>query len=63
MSAEEFDAAFARIKAAGIPYGDSFHSVGNMAGPGEEFGARGMGAAVYLFDPDRHLIELRHYGA
>ena len=32
-----------------------------MKGPGEEFGAVGMGAALYLFDPDKHLIELRHY--
>ncbi len=61
MAPDEFDAAFARIKAAGVPYGDSFHGVGNMQGPGNEFGARGMGPAVYLFDPDRHLIEIRHY--
>ena len=61
MTPEEFDAAFARIKEAGIPYGDSFHDVGNMRGPGNEFGARGMGAAVYLFDPNQHLIEIRHY--
>ena len=32
----EFDAAFDRVKAAGIPYGDSFHAVGNMQGPGDE---------------------------
>jgi catechol 2,3-dioxygenase-like lactoylglutathione lyase family enzyme len=61
LSPEEFDEAFTRIRAAGIPYGDSFHDVGNMQGPGNEFGARGMGAALYLFDPDQHLIELRHY--
>jgi catechol 2,3-dioxygenase-like lactoylglutathione lyase family enzyme len=57
----EFDAAFDRIKAAGIPYGDSFHAVGNMQGPREEGGARGPGMAVYCFDPNQHLIELRHY--
>ncbi len=61
MTAEEFGAAFAKIKEAGIPYGDSFHHVGNMQGPGNEFGARGMGAAVYIFDPNDHLIELRFY--
>jgi catechol 2,3-dioxygenase-like lactoylglutathione lyase family enzyme len=61
LSPGEFEAAFTRIKDAGIPYGDSFHEVGNMRGPGDEFGARGMGAALYLFDPDQHLIELRHY--
>jgi catechol 2,3-dioxygenase-like lactoylglutathione lyase family enzyme len=61
LSPEEFDAAFTRIRAAGILYGDSFHDVGNMQGPGNEFGARGMGAALYLSDPNQHLIELRHY--
>ena len=58
----EFDAAFARVRAAGIPFGDSFHDVGNGRGPGDEDGARGPGKAVYLLDPSRHLIELRHYG-
>jgi catechol 2,3-dioxygenase-like lactoylglutathione lyase family enzyme len=55
----EFEAAFARIRASGAEYGDSFHSVGNMRGPGREPGARGEGPAVYVFDPDRHLVELR----
>jgi catechol 2,3-dioxygenase-like lactoylglutathione lyase family enzyme len=59
LSADEFDAAFTRIKAAGVPYGDSFHAVGNMQGPGNEFGARGLAPALYVFDPDQHLIELR----
>jgi catechol 2,3-dioxygenase-like lactoylglutathione lyase family enzyme len=57
----EFEAAFGRVKAAGIPYGDSFHAVGNMQGPGEEPGSRGDGKAVYFFDPNQHLIEIRHY--
>ena len=57
----EFEAVFERVKAAGIPYGDSFHAVGNMQGPGEEDGSRGMGQAVYFFDPNQHLIEIRHY--
>jgi catechol 2,3-dioxygenase-like lactoylglutathione lyase family enzyme len=57
----EFDDAFARVKAAGIPYGDSFHAVGNMQGPGREAGSRGDGEAVYFFDPNQHLIEIRHY--
>ncbi|HWF16466.1 MAG TPA: hypothetical protein VG244_09820 [Acidimicrobiales bacterium] len=61
FSPQEFEAAFTRIKAAAIPYGDSFHDVGNMRGPGDEFGARGMGALLYLIDPDQHLIELRPY--
>jgi len=62
MSGAEFDAAFARVRAAGIPYGDSFDAVGNMRGPGDETGSRGPGKAVYFFDPSRHLIEIRHYG-
>ena len=57
----DFDAAFDRIRASGMPYGDSFHDVGNMRGPGREPGARGAGPAVYVFDPDRHLVELRTY--
>ena len=44
-----------------MPFGDSFHSVGNMEGPGEEAGARGLGPTLYLFDPNGHLVELRHY--
>jgi len=62
MPRDEFDATFARIRAAGIPYGDSFHDVGNMRGPGREDGARGPAASLYVFDPNRHLIEIRHYG-
>lgn len=61
MSKPEFDAAFARLKSAGIPYGDRFETVGNNRGPGSETGAQGIGQAVYCFDPDRHLIEIRHY--
>ena len=61
MTRAEFDVTFARIRAAEIPYGDSFHSVGNMQGPGEEAGSRGPGKAVYLNDPNEHLIEIRHY--
>jgi catechol 2,3-dioxygenase-like lactoylglutathione lyase family enzyme len=61
MSRPEFEETFARIRSSGIPYGDSFHDVGNMRGPGDEPGARGAGKAVYVFDPNRHLIEIRHY--
>src|SRR5436190_14096638 len=37
----EFDRVFALIKEKSIPYGDSFHSVGNNSGPGHETGAKG----------------------
>jgi len=63
MTQAEFDAAFGRVRAAGLPYGDSFHTVGNNQGPGDEDGSRGPGKAVYFFDPSKHLIEIRHYGA
>lgn len=61
MSRAQFEAVFERIKGAQIAFGDSFHDVGNMRGPGDEPGSRGSGKAVYVFDPDRHLIEIRHY--
>ena len=61
MSRDDFDAAFARIKAAGLPYGDRFDSVGNMQGPGVTDGARGDAPSVYVHDPSQHLIELRCY--
>jgi len=70
MSREEFDEVFRRVIDAKIEYGDDFHSVGNMRGPGDETaeslksaggGARGPGKNLYFFDPSRHLIEIRHY--
>jgi catechol 2,3-dioxygenase-like lactoylglutathione lyase family enzyme len=61
MSPAEFDAVFARIRAGGLPYGDSYHDVGNSRGPGRELGSQGMGASLYLFDPNEHLIEIRQY--
>ena len=62
MPQPEFEEVFGKVREAGIEFGDSFHSVGNMKGPGEEVGARGPGASLYLFDPNKHLIEIRHYG-
>jgi hypothetical protein len=61
MSPEDSDAAFARVRATGVPYGDSFHDAGKMRGPGEEQGARGSGKAIYLLDPNEHLVETGHY--
>jgi catechol 2,3-dioxygenase-like lactoylglutathione lyase family enzyme len=63
MPKAEFDAVFQRVIDAGIAYGDSFHAVGNMRGPGNEPGSRGPGKALYFFDPSHHLIEIRHYEA
>jgi catechol 2,3-dioxygenase-like lactoylglutathione lyase family enzyme len=61
LSREAFDDAFARMKEKGIPYGDSFHSVGNNLGPGVETGARGAAPTLYMSDPNNHLIEIRTY--
>jgi catechol 2,3-dioxygenase-like lactoylglutathione lyase family enzyme len=61
ITKDEFDATFQRLIDAGIAYGDRFDSVGNMRGPGEEGGARGKGKALYFFDPNQHLLEIRHY--
>ncbi len=61
MSRKEFDDVFRRVIEGGIEYGDHFDQVGNMRGPGNEPGARGPGKTLYFFDPNRHLIEIRHY--
>ena len=61
MSRKEFDEAFERIKRMAVPFGDSFHNVGNNTGPGNETGARGPGPTVYMNDPNNHLIEIRTY--
>jgi catechol 2,3-dioxygenase-like lactoylglutathione lyase family enzyme len=61
MTRAEFDAVFERVRQAGIEYGDAFDAVGNMRAPGEADGAHGNGRALYCFDPNRHLIEIRHY--
>ena len=61
LSREAFDDAFARVKEKGIPFGDSYHSVGNNSGPGLETGARGAAPTLYMNDPNNHLIEIRTY--
>ena len=61
MTKPEFDVAFQRVKDAGLAYGDQFDKVGNMKGPSDERGARGQGKAIYFFDPDKHLLEIRYY--
>ena len=32
-----------------------------VAGPGQRFGARGVGTSLYVLDPDGNTVELRHY--
>jgi len=61
LSRQDFDDAFARLKEKGIPYGDSFHTVGNNLGPGIESGAKGPAPTLYMNDPNNHLIEIRTY--
>ena len=61
LSREAFDTVFALVKARGIPYGDSYHSVGNNSGPGIESGAKGPAPTLYVNDPNKHLIEIRTY--
>ncbi len=61
MDGDEFETVFQRIKDAGIPYGDSPWTVGNMQGPGMTHGARGQGKAVYFRDPSEHLLEIKTY--
>jgi catechol 2,3-dioxygenase-like lactoylglutathione lyase family enzyme len=63
LAPDEFDATFTRLRDAGVPYGDSYHDVANMRGPGTETGARGPGATVYFNDPDGHLLEIRCYAS
>lgn len=63
LSPEEFDATFARIREARLPYGPSFHAVGAGGEPGVENGAHGPAPTLYCLDPNRHLIEIRTYGA
>ena len=57
----EFEAIFERVRAAGIEFGPSFHSVGTNTGPGEETGARGLAPTLYFNDPNNHLLEIRWY--
>ncbi|RTL22318.1 MAG: VOC family protein [Burkholderiales bacterium] len=57
----EFDAIFARIRAAGLAHGPTFDAVGTNTGPGSEVGARGAGPTLYFNDPNQHLIEIRCY--
>jgi catechol 2,3-dioxygenase-like lactoylglutathione lyase family enzyme len=54
VSEDTFDAAFARIEAAGVRY----HGAPNGDLPGEIYHSRSGGRGVYFPDPDGHLMEL-----
>ena len=61
MDSEEFEAAFARVRQSGMPYGDSPYDMENMKGPGMTTGAKGQGKAVYFKDPSGHVLEIKTY--
>lgn len=50
---EEFDAIFARIKEAGIPYGSEPRAWDNM-----QLNTRRGGRGLYFLDPNGHSLEL-----
>lgn len=54
VSDEDFDAIFARVKAAGLAYGSHPYTPENM----QVRSVRG-GRTVYFRDLDRHLLEIR----
>jgi catechol 2,3-dioxygenase-like lactoylglutathione lyase family enzyme len=53
VSEEEFDAIFARVKAAGIPYGSGPFSLEDG-----QINTRHGGRGVYFRDPNGHILEL-----
>lgn len=61
VSRTDYDNIFQRVKSAAIEYGPSFDSVGSNSGAGIEAGAKGDAPTVYFNDPNKHLIEIRHY--
>jgi catechol 2,3-dioxygenase-like lactoylglutathione lyase family enzyme len=61
MSHDEFLQVFDRVRDFGIGWGGSFHSVGKNDSPGIEQGAQGPAPSLYFFDPNKHLLEIRHY--
>jgi catechol 2,3-dioxygenase-like lactoylglutathione lyase family enzyme len=53
VSAAEFDAIFARIRAEGIPYGSGPFTPDDMT-----IGQRGSRRGFYFHDPSDHLLEV-----
>jgi catechol 2,3-dioxygenase-like lactoylglutathione lyase family enzyme len=61
MDRDEFDAAFGRIKAAGVTYGDGPSTPDNGRGPGRSGGTHGTTESVYFHDPNGHILEILTY--
>ncbi len=61
MAQAEFDATLQRVKNADLAYGNDPHDPANRLEPCDEAGAHGLGKTIYFLDPNRHLIEIRHY--
>lgn len=61
MDRETFDAAFDRIRRAGVPYGDRPSSPDNGRGPGRSSGVHGPTDSVYFRDPNGHILEILTY--
>lgn len=64
MPRAEFEDVFRRVQQRSIPFGDTFDKIGNMQGPSLESrdgGAHGRAVSLYFHDPNKHMIEIRHY--
>ncbi len=61
MDSEKFEQVFARIKSAGLRYGDRYSSPDNMNGPRKVPGAKGLGDSIYFKDPSDNLLQIIRY--
>jgi catechol 2,3-dioxygenase-like lactoylglutathione lyase family enzyme len=58
-----FERTFARIRGAGITFGDGPSSATNMKGPGRSSGVHGSTDSVYFHDPSGNILEILTYDA